>query len=145
MKHNMKIFLIALVLGIIAAYIFMYKFDNTIIVDAIDAKVTIFYVGAYNNLEAATRKKNEINNSIIYNEDGIYKVIIGVYKEKESIELMESYFDNLGIKFRTSTLKVNSSFLKLCKNYELLIPSSDTSYYENINHSLLNLLDKNES
>ncbi len=79
MKQNVKIFLIALIIGGIASYLVCYKFDNTIITNAIDARVTYFYVGAYNTEEAALNKSSKYNNSIIYKENGIYKVLIGVY------------------------------------------------------------------
>lgn len=142
MKQNVKIFLIALIIGMIASYIFCYKFDNTLITSAIESKVTYFYVGSYNNLETANNKKKNYNNAIIYNDNGIYKIIIGVYNKKDTIELMESYFIDKGITFRSATLKTDNAFLKQISNYELLIQSSDQSYYESLNNSLLKLFNE---
>jgi len=137
MKQNVKIFLIALVIGMASAFLICYKFDPAIISNAIESKITYFCVGSYNNIEEATRKQKNYANSLIYKENEIYKIIIGVYHKKESIELMESYFLDKGITFRKSELKVTSDMIKTMQNYELLITSSDKSYYENINNSLL--------
>ena len=65
--------------------------------------------------------------------------MIGVYQDKSVIDLMSSYFLDLGITFYQEELKVDNKFLSDISNYELLIKSSDVSYYESINSSLLNL------
>ena len=100
MKQNIKIFLIALIIGMVISYVFFYKFDDTLITNAIESKVTYFYIGSYNNIDEANKKKNNYKNSLIYNDNGIYKIIIGVYNKKECIELMESYFLDKGLTFR---------------------------------------------
>lgn len=137
MKQNIKIFLIALVIGMVSAFFISYKLEPTIISNALESKVTYFYVGAYNNINDATNKKSKYKNSIIYNENGIYQVIIGVYNKKETKNLMESYFLDQNISFKESVLKVNNELIKNMQNYELLITTSDQSYYENLNNSLL--------
>ena len=142
MKHNLKVFLIALIIGMVASYIFCYKFDNTIISKALESKATYFYVGSYNSLNEATTKKANYKNAIIYNDNGIYKIVIGNYFKKESIELMSSYFLDLNYNFRTSEIKMNNEFLKSIGNYELLIKTSEKSYYDNINNSLLKLFNE---
>ena len=76
------------------------------------------------------------------NDNGIYKIVIGIYSKKESIELMSSYFLDLNYNFRTSEIKMNNEFLKSIGNYELLIKTSEKSYYDNINNSLLKLFNE---
>ncbi len=142
MKQNIKIFLIALVLGMIASYIFCYKFDDPLSSLALESKITYFYVGSYNNLESATAKKNNFDNAIIYNDNGIYKIVIGAYSNKESIDLMSSYFIDLGITFRTSELKVSNELLNNISSYEILIKTSEKNYYDSINNSLLKIFNE---
>lgn len=139
MKQNVKIFLIALVIGMISAFLVCYKLEPTIISNALETKVTYFYVGSYNDLTSANNKKANFNNAIIYNDNGIYSIIIGVYSKKESIELMESYFFDKGINFRKKEVKASGELIKAMRDYELLIASSDKSYYDNLNKSLLKL------
>ena len=139
MKQNVKIFLIALGIGMISAFVVCYKIEPTIISNALETKVTYFYVGSYNDINSANNKKSNYNNALIYNSDGIYSVIIGIYNKKESIELMESYFLDKGINFRKKEVKASQELIKAMRDYELLIATSDKSYYENLNKSLLNL------
>lgn len=139
MKQNVKIFLIALVIGMISAFLVCYKIEPTIISNALETKVTYFYVGSYNDLSSANNKKANYNNAIIYNDNGIYSIIIGVYSKKESIELMESYLFDKGINFRKKEVKASGELIKAMRDYELLIASSDKSYYDNLNKSLLKL------
>lgn len=138
MKENVKIFLIALILGMAVAFFLSYKFQDDVAF-ALNPKVTYFYVGTYNNLDAANEKKLQYTNSFIFENNGIYQVVIGIYQDKSVIDLMSSYFLDLGITFYQEELKVDNKFLSDISNYELLIKSSDVSYYESINSSLLNL------
>lgn len=139
MKQNVKIFLIALGIGMISAFVVCYKIEPTIISNALETKVTYFYVGSYNDINSANSKKSNYNNALIYNSDGIYSIIIGVYNKKESIELMESYFLDKGINFRKKEVKASQELIKAMRDYELLIATSDKNYYENLNKSLLKL------
>lgn len=139
MKQNVKIFLIALGIGMISAFVVCYKIEPTIISNALETKVTYFYVGSYNDINSANNKKSNYTNALIYNSDGIYSVIIGVYNKKESIELMESYFLDKGINFRKKEVKASQELIKAMRDYELLIATSDKNYYENLNKSLLKL------
>jgi len=139
MKQNVKIFLIALIIGMVGAFLVCYKIEPTIISNALETKITYFYVGSYNDLTSASNKKVNFNNAIIYNDNGIYSVLIGVYNKKESIELMESFFLDKGIDFRKKEVKASQELIKKMRDYELLITTSEKSYYENINNSLLKL------
>ena len=139
MKQNVKIFLIALGIGMISAFVVCYKIEPTIISNALETKVTYFYVGSYNDITSANNKKSNYNNALIYSSDSIYSVIIGVYNKKESIELMESYFIDKGIDFRKKEVKASQELIKAMRDYELLIATSDKNYYENLNKSLLKL------
>ena len=138
MKDNVKIFLIALILGMAVAFFLSYKFQDDVAF-ALNPKVTYFYVGTYNNLDVANEKALHYTSSYVLENNGIYQVVIGVYQDQSVIDLMSSYFLDLGIPFYQEELKVDNTFLSDISNYELLIKLSDTSYYENINSSLLNL------
>ena len=142
MKQNFKVFIVALLIGGIVTYLVAYKFDKRIITEALEPKVTYFYVGSYNNIEAAQNKKNNYKNAIIYNDKGIYKIIIGVYQDKDVISLMSSYFNDLNINFKEDTLKINGDFIKAINSYELLIKTSEVTYYDSINNSILKVFNE---
>lgn len=138
MKENVKIFLIALILGMTVAFILSYKFKEPIAF-ALNPEATILYVGSYNNIDTATAKQANYPNSIIYEEEGIYKIVIGIFSDATVLDLMKSYFHDQGVTFYEEKIKTNSAFLQEINNYELLIKSSDTNYYDTLNKSLLNL------
>lgn len=137
MKNNIKIFLIALILGMVSSYIYCTKFDNTILTKALESKVTYFFVGSYNSELEAKDKSINLKNSLIYNDNGIYKIVIGVYKSEDSILLMTSYFNDLGINFYKGELKINNEFIKNVEAYESLIKTSSKDSYDSINNYIL--------
>ena len=141
MKENIKIFLIALILGMAVAFFLSYKFKEPIAY-ALNPEVTILYVGSYNNIDTATSKQRNYPNSIIYEEEGIYKIVIGIFSDTTVLDLMKSYFHDQGLNFYEEKIKTNSTFLREINNYELLIKSSETSYYDTLNKSLLNLFNE---
>lgn len=142
MKDKLKVFLVALILGAGVSYFVCYKFDPPVIAFGKSSNATIVYVGSYTSLTDAQEKSKDFPNSIIYNDNNIYKVLIGVYSDKEVLSLMESYLNDKNIKYQISTLKVNSEFLNNIKNYQLLIKSSEKTYYENINKSILKVFNE---
>lgn len=141
MKENIKIFLIALILGMVVAFALSYKFREPIAF-ALNPEATILYVGSYNNIDIATSKQRNYPNSIIYEEEGIYKIVIGIFGDTTVLDLMKSYFHDQGLNFYEEKIKTNSTFLREINNYELLIKSSETSYYDTLNKSLLNLFNE---
>ena len=138
MKENVKLFLIALILGMAIAFFLSFKFQDQVAF-AINPTVTYFYVGSYNSLDAASKVSQNYPNSVIYQDKDIYKIVIGVFSEDNVVDLMSSYFEDIGISFNRGSMSVDNAFLGVISNYELLIKSSDPSYYESINESILNL------
>ena len=141
MKENIKIFLIALILGMVVAFALSYKFREPIAF-ALNPEATILYVASYNNIDTAISKQANYSNSVIYEEEGIYKIVIGIFSDKIVLDLMKSYFQDQGLTFYEEKIKTNSPFLQEINNYELLIKSSETSYYDTLNKSLLNLFNE---
>lgn len=141
MKENIKIFLIALILGMVVAFALSYKFREPIAF-ALNPEATILYVASYNNIDTAISKQANYPNSVIYEEEGIYKIVIGIFSDKIVLDLMKSYFQDQGLTFYEEKIKTNSHFLQEINNYELLIKSSETSYYDTLNKSLLNLFNE---
>ena len=141
MKENIKIFLIALILGMAVAFALSYKFREPIAF-ALNPEATILYVASYNNIDTATSKQANYPDSVIYEEEGIYKIVIGIFGDATVLDLMKSYFQDQGLTFYEEKIKTNSPFLQEINNYELLIKSSETSYYDTLNKSLLNLFNE---
>ena len=127
MKENIKIFLIALILGMAVGFALSYKFREPIAF-ALNPEATILYVASYNNIDTATSKQANYPDSVIYEEEGIYKIVIGIFSDKIVLDLMKSYFQDQGLTFYEEKIKTNSHFLQEINNYELLIKSSETRF-----------------
>ena len=121
---------------------YINKIDKNVIAEALSPTVTYFSVGTYNDIEMAKSKKNNYNEAIIYEDKGLYKVIIGVYSKKETVLLMQSYFKDQNIVFSEEKMKINSDFINNIENLELLIKSSDKAYYETLNKSILEIFSR---
>ena len=138
MKQNKKVFLVALLIGFGVIYFYNSKFDTTIVTKALAPEATIIYVGAYNDLDKANLKKEEYPEAIIYNNENVYKVVIGLYSKKEVGDLIKGYFLDQNINFQETKIKVNNTLIKNIENYELLIKNSTTDYYTGLINSILN-------
>ena len=55
---------------------------------------------------------------------------------------MSSYFNDLNINFKEDTLKINGDFIKAINSYELLIKTSEVTYYDSINNSILKVFNE---
>ena len=133
--------MVAVIIGIGVALVFN-KLDKNIIATALSPSVTYFSVGTYNDLEMAKSKKNNYEEAIIYNDKGLYKVIIGVYSNPDTTLLMRSYFKDQNYTFSEDKMKMSNEFINSIENFELLIKSSDKSYYESLNKSILEVFSR---
>ena len=141
MKEKVKIFVIALVLGMVVILGYQKYFeDKNIITLAKESKVTLIYDGTFNNLEEARKKQDEYKMAVILNDREVYRVVIGVSSSKDSLDLLTTYFDLKNIKYKTLEYKINNNFLKEIENYELLLKAGDKEYYSQVIEAMLKLL-----
>lgn len=142
MKAYVKIFISAIFIGGIFAYFFYKDIKNDVI--AITTKkneISLFQVGVFKNLDNAKNFQSNFENSIIYEDNELYRVIIGLsYHEENKIKL-ESLFIEKGITYYLKTIKVNEKLIEELENYEVvIIKSNKEEVMESINKNMLNLL-----
>ena len=113
MKENIKIFLIALILGMAVAFALSYKFKEPIAF-ALNPEATILYVASYNNIDTATSKQANYPDSVIYEEEGIYKIVIGIFSDKIVLDLMKSYFQDQGLTFYEEKTTISICGMLVC-------------------------------
>ena len=80
------------------AFALSYKFKEPIAF-ALNPEATILYVASYNNIDTAISKQANYPDSVIYEEEGIYKIVIGIFSDKIVLDLMKSYFQDQGLTF----------------------------------------------
>ena len=138
MKENVKIFLIALVIGMVVAFLISFKYKDDVAF-AFQTSATMFCLGTYNDEQIALEKSKNYPHSIVYQNNGTYQVIIGIYVDDVVCKLISSYYRDLGLYFDTEKIDVSGKFLEEIKSLEVLIKTGDEHYYENVNTSILNL------
>ena len=80
------------------------------------------------------------NADFIYEDDGYYRVIIGIAYHEENKVKLESFFTSKGINYYEKEIKMNEEFTSSLTNYELvLIESTEDKVINNVNNSMLQL------
>jgi len=122
---NLKNLIIAVftstLLGYLCGLIVYRLYDNTL-EDEINEKIYLLQSGAYSSLNSM--KVNATSpNYVYYNEDGLYKTIIAMTKEKDNIEKIKNAYDmNMVInEYYLNNDTINNKI----KEYDNLIKKTD--------------------
>ncbi len=141
MKQNFKVFFVALILGIGISLIYQKYFsDQNILTFAKESTITYFYVGTYNSEEEVKKMALNYANSLIYEDNGLYRLLIGACTNDNCLDLLSSYFNEENINYNKKTIKINNAYIREVQNYELLINTTDKKYYPSIISSILKTL-----
>lgn len=141
---NIKKFSLLLLIALFFGFIIFKKYKAT---DKNYEEIFILQVGAYKDYENVTKVTKNYENYIVYEEDGLYKLFIGVSTNNETYnKLINIYASN--IKTFKKTLKItDKEFIRKLKEYDELIKV--TNKKENLNiiikeelKLLKNILDK---
>ncbi len=142
MKTYLKVIIIAILFGGLIAFLFYRDIKKE--VNALTSKdntINLFQVGVYKIYDNAINCKNNYDNAIIYEDNGLYRVIIAATSSNEVKTLLETFFANQDIKYYIKEIKVNDDTIKKIKNYELvLLKTNNTDVINNINKSILDTL-----
>ncbi len=135
MKKNIILVLSSITLGILFTFFVLNKKD---IYAKEEYNVYAFQTGAYSSYDNASMPSDI--PKIIINEDGLYKVYVAIYQDKDIINTMLKYFNNKNINVYLKMLKVNKDFYyKLTQYEELFLNLEDDNLYKQINESIMKL------
>ena len=102
--------------------------------------VYAFQVGSFDNIDNATKYKNNLPSSIIIKEDNSYKVLVGIYKDIDIVNKMLVYFEDNNINIYLKNIQVTEELYKKLDNYEkILINTNDYNIYNKVNQSILDM------
>lgn len=138
MKTYIKIVIGAILIGSLFAF-FFYKDINKEVsaVKNNDNKIYLYQVGVYKSLENAINKQLSYNKSVIYKDDDLYRVIIGVSTNKENFS---KYLTSLGYTYYIKELISDASLIIELKKYESLINNqTDAKVIEKVIGNMLDL------
>lgn len=96
-----------------------------------------FQIGVYTSYDNALRVADR-NNGIVVSDNDVFRVYVAILSSNEAVEVMRTYYDNIGLNYYLKEIMVSREFLNCIESTEdlLIISSSDT--YNVINLSVLN-------
>lgn len=94
---NLKRVLIMISLSVVLGYLcgfMVYKIYESDVTNIIDSnKVYLLQTGAYSSLDSMKNNTNTLNY-VYYNDEGLYKTIIALTKNKDNIEKIKKVYGN---------------------------------------------------
>ena len=142
MKAYIKIIIGAILIGSMLAFLFYRDINSEVV--ALTTKeytVNLFQVGVFKDYDNALNYQNKYSPAIIYEDNnGYYRVIIGLAYHEENKVKLESFFTTLGINYYIKEIKMNEEFTEMLENYEtILIKTDKKDVIDNLNSSMLKL------
>ena len=139
MVITMKKFVILIVSAILVGSLFaIYMFRNIeqgIAKTTKENTATAFQVGVYRSIENAQNATQNLESSLIYQDNEYYRIFMAIYHDESIIELMKNYFQNQNIYLKE--ISVSEDFLTKLAKYESIIKKSNLNSYKEVNQNIL--------
>lgn len=142
MKKTILTIVLAILIGFTFGFFFLKKFTPKTITEVsnIKSQVYAFQIGVYKNKDNAT-KNATTNNSIVVEDDNLYRVYIALLKDQTLIDNLKKYYDSIGLNYYLKAINVSDNTENIINNYELLLNNCDSSNYDMILSSMLKEID----
>ena len=142
MKKTILTIVLAILIGFTFGFFFLKKFTPKTIteVNNIKSQVYAFQIGVYKNKDNAT-KNATTNNSIVVEDNNLYRVYIALLKDQTLINNLKKYYDSIGLNYYLKAINVSYNTENIINNYELLLNNCDSSSYDMILSSMLKEID----
>ena len=142
MKKTILTIVLAILIGFTFGFFFLKKFTPKTITEVsnIKSQVYAFQIGVYKNKDNAT-KNATTNNSIVVEDNNLYRVYIALLKDQTIIDNLKKYYDSIGLNYYLKAINVSYNTENIINNYELLLNNCDSSNYDMILSSMLKEID----
>lgn len=142
MKKTILTIVLAILIGFTFGFFFLKKFTPKTITEVsnIKSQVYAFQIGVYKNKDNAT-KNATTNNSIVVEDNNLYRVYIAILKDQTLINNLKKYYDSIGLNYYLKAINVSYNTENIINNYELLLNNCDSSNYDMILSSMLKEID----
>lgn len=142
MKKTILTIVLAILIGFTFGFFFLKKFTPKTITEVsnIKSQVYAFQIGVYKNKDNAT-KNATTNNSIVVEDNNLYRVYIALLKDQTLINNLKKYYDSIGLNYYLKAINVSYNTENIINNYELLLNNCDSSSYDMILSSMLKEID----
>ena len=142
MKKTILTIVLAILIGFTFGFFFLKKFTPKTITEVsnIKSQVYAFQIGVYKNKDNATINATT-NNSIVVEDNNLYRVYIALLKDQTLIDNLKKYYDSIGLNYYLKAINVSYNTENIINNYELLLNNCDSSNYDMILSSMLKEID----
>lgn len=137
----MKKVLIVSMIAVMIGGGFAYYLFNKVVVKAEESDTVIasaFQVGVFTNYDNAKRVADR-NNGLIITEDNLYRVYVAVLVDKEAINTLKKYYQEIGLNYYLKEISVSREFSKAISDDEILIRNSKGETFSTINSEILKI------
>ena len=142
MKPYIKVLIAAVIIGVLIAVFFYKDIKNEVIaITNNDSEISLFQVGVFKVYDNAINFSESFENSLIYEDNGLYRVIIGAAYHNEAKIKLEQYFTEQNITYYIKEIKMSDSFIEEITNFELILIKTESSEVINsLNKSIMDAL-----
>lgn len=142
MKPYIKVLIAAVIIGVLIAVFFYKDIKNEVIaITNNDSEISLFQVGVFKVYDNALNFSESFENSLIYEDNGLYRVIIGAAYHNEAKIKLEQYFTEQNITYYIKEIKMSDSFIEEITNFELiLIKTESFEVINSLNKSIMDAL-----
>ena len=142
MKPYIKVLIAAVIIGVFTAFFFYNDIKNEVIaITNNDSEISLFQVGVFKVYDNALNFSESFENSLIYEDNGLYRVIIGASYHNEAKIKLEEYFTSQNITYYIKEIKMSDSFIEEITNFELILVKTESSEVINsLNKSIMDAL-----
>lgn len=128
-KINIKGCAIILVVALLFSFVIYIKYKNN---DDGGKEYYILQVGAYKNYDNVVKKTREYENYIIYEEDDLYKIFIGITQENELYDKLSKIYAENTNTFKKVIKVKDEEFETKIRNYDKVINKTEDKTNLNI-------------
>ncbi len=126
MKVKKKLIFILLALAIgatLAFFTLFYLKPDEIVKQKLQLKV--LQIGVYSSYENALDAKEKLENAVIYEDQGFYRVLVGASTSDEGLEKVEEIMKKKGLNYYKKDLWIEKNNQDLFKKYNMMLEKTE--------------------
>lgn len=89
-----------------------------------EAEVYVLQTGVFENYQNALENQEKMNNAIILEDEGIYRVIVGASTKESGLEKIESILKEKNIHYYKKKMVIVEQDIELFEKYNLLLENA---------------------
>ena len=132
---------LAIATGIILAFFTLFYLKKE---EAPPTEITVqvLQIGVYESLENALKAKEQVKDAIVYEDENVYRVLVGAATTSEALTKIETALQEENIAYYKKELQVKENEELFTKYNELLEATSEQEIVLFLNHRILERMEQ---